>query len=124
MIGSQGKNYEEVRSGGEVREGGAGYVQGQLDSGRCAVETTDGFGVEVGLHQGSALCPFLFAIIMDRLTDGIRQEAAPWIITFPDDIVICSEHKQQMEASLKRWRHALEKRRISQQKQNRVYVYG
>ena len=42
---------------------------------RCAVETTDSFGVEVGLHQGFALSPFLFAMVMDRLTDDIKQEA-------------------------------------------------
>ena len=34
--------------------------------------TTKGFPVKVGLRQGSALSPFLFAIIMDRLTDGLK----------------------------------------------------
>ena len=36
---------------------------------RCAVGTRETFKVKVGLHQGSALSPFLFAVIMDRLTD-------------------------------------------------------
>ena len=36
---------------------------------RCAVRTTESFKVKVGLHQGSVLNPFLFAVIMDRLTD-------------------------------------------------------
>ena len=36
---------------------------------------TDGFMLEVGLHQGSALSPFLFAMAMDRLTDEARQES-------------------------------------------------
>ncbi|XP_078790761.1 uncharacterized protein LOC101172684 [Oryzias latipes] len=36
---------------------------------RCAVGQTEEFKVEVGLHQGSALSPFLFAMLMDRLTD-------------------------------------------------------
>ena len=31
---------------------------------RCAVCTTKGFPAEVGLHQGPALSPFLYAIIM------------------------------------------------------------
>ena len=42
---------------------------------RCAVGMTEGFKVEVGLHQGSALSPFLFAMVMDRLTDEVRQES-------------------------------------------------
>ena len=30
--------------------------------------------VEVGLHQGSAFSPFLFAIMMDSLTENIRKK--------------------------------------------------
>ena len=39
---------------------------------RCAVETTESFKVKVGLHQGSTLSPFLFAMIIDRLTDKVK----------------------------------------------------
>ena len=39
---------------------------------RRAVETTESFKVKVGLHQGSTLSPFLFAVIVDRLTDKVR----------------------------------------------------
>ncbi|KAK3510026.1 hypothetical protein QTP70_026005 [Hemibagrus guttatus] len=41
---------------------------------RCAVGQTEEFKVEVGLHQGSALSPFLFAIVMDRLSEEERRE--------------------------------------------------
>ena len=55
---------------------------------RCAVGMTEGFKVEVGLHQGLALSPFLFAMVMDRLTDEVRQ-GSPWNMMFADDI--CSD---------------------------------
>ena len=42
---------------------------------RCAVGVTEGFEVTVGLHQRSALSPCLFAMVMDRMTDAIREEA-------------------------------------------------
>ena len=73
---------------------------------RCAVGITEGFKVEVRLHQGSALSPFLFAMVMDRLTDEVRQES-PWNMMFADDIVIFSESKEQVERSLERRRYHL-----------------
>ena len=46
---------------------------------------------------------------MDRMTDEIREEA-PWTMMFADDIVICSESKEQVEEKLESWRYALERR--------------
>ncbi|KAK3561678.1 hypothetical protein QTP86_012519 [Hemibagrus guttatus] len=63
---------------------------------RCAVGQTEEFNVEMGLHQGSALSPFLFAIVMDQLSEEVRQES-PWTMMFADDIVICSESREQVE---------------------------
>ena len=84
---------------------------------RCAVGVTEEFKVEVGLHQGSALSPFLFAMVMDRLTDEVRQES-PWTMMFADDIVICSESREEVEEKLERWRFVLERRgmRVSRSK--------
>ncbi|MCJ8735547.1 hypothetical protein PDJAM_G00248360 [Pangasius djambal] len=59
---------------------------------RCAVGQTEEFKVEVGVHQGSALSPFLFAMVMDQLTE-VRQES-PCTMMFADDIVICSESRE------------------------------
>ncbi|KAK3562531.1 hypothetical protein QTP86_000548 [Hemibagrus guttatus] len=42
---------------------------------RCAVGQTEEFKLEVGLHQGSALSPFLFAMVMDQLSEEVRQES-------------------------------------------------
>ncbi|KAK3561927.1 hypothetical protein QTP86_019049, partial [Hemibagrus guttatus] len=70
---------------------------------------TEEFKVEVGLHQGSALSPFLFAMVMDQLSEEVRQES-PWTMMFADDIVICSESREQVEENLERWRFALERR--------------
>ncbi|KAK3508701.1 hypothetical protein QTP70_004255 [Hemibagrus guttatus] len=40
---------------------------------RCAVGQTEEFKVEVGLHQGSALSPFLFAMVMDQLSEEYKR---------------------------------------------------
>lgn len=57
---------------------------------RPVVRMNDAFKMVLGLHQGSALSHFFFAMGMDKLTDEIRQEA-PWTMMFADDILICSE---------------------------------
>ncbi|KAK2921796.1 hypothetical protein Q8A73_001281 [Channa argus] len=88
---------------------------------RCAVGVTEEFKVEVGLHQGSALSPFLFALVMDRLTDEVRQES-PWTMMFADDIVICSESREQVEENLERWRSALENRGMKLSRSKTEYM--
>ncbi|KAK3524928.1 hypothetical protein QTP86_011499 [Hemibagrus guttatus] len=88
---------------------------------RCAVGQTEEFKVEVGLHQGSALSPFLFAIVMDQLPEEVRQES-PWTMMFADDIVICSESREQVEESLERWRFALERRGMKVSRSKTEYM--
>ena len=88
---------------------------------RCAVGVTEGFEVKVGLHQGSALSPCLFAMMMDRMTDEIREEA-PWTMMFADDIVLCSESKEQVEEKLESWRYALERRGMKVNRRKTEYM--
>ena len=84
---------------------------------RSSVGETEGFEVQVGLHQGSALSPFIFNVVMDVITQDLR-EAVPWCILYADDIVLCAERKEDLEVKLERWRAALEGRgmRISRSK--------
>ena len=45
--------------------------------------------------------PFLFAMVMDRLTDEVRQESL-WTIMFADGIVMCSETREQVAENQER----------------------
>lgn len=49
-----------------------------------SVRTRQWGGVQLGLQVGYALRSFLFAVLMDMLTDEVRQEAL-WIIIFADE---------------------------------------
>ena len=74
-------------------------VQDMYTGCRTNVRTVAGesskFNVEVGLHQGSALSPYLFLILMDVLTEMVRKEA-PESMLFPDDIVLCGDKDVDM----------------------------
>ena len=76
---------------------------------RYAAGDTDEFEVTVGLHQGSALSPFLFALIMDCMTREVQREA-PWDMLFADDVVVCPEKMEEFEQRLEIWREAMEVR--------------
>ncbi|MCJ8730703.1 hypothetical protein PDJAM_G00187500 [Pangasius djambal] len=88
---------------------------------RYAVGQTEEFKVEVGLHQGSALSPFLFAMVMDQLSEEVRQES-PCTMMFADDIVICSESRKQVEENLERWSFAVERRGMKVSRSKTEYV--
>nr|XP_009761835.1 PREDICTED: uncharacterized protein LOC104213957 [Nicotiana sylvestris] len=68
---------------------------------------SDHFPVVIGLHQGSALSPFLFALAMDVLSRHIQGEV-PWCMLFTDDIVLIDETRIGVNARLELWRQTLE----------------
>ena len=84
---------------------------------RSAAGESNSFGVEVGLHQGSALSPYLFLLLMDVLTQDVRKDV-PGSMIFADDIVLCGDDETDMTEYLETWRKALEERemRISRPK--------
>ena len=64
--------------------------------------------IEVGLHQGSALCPLLFVISIDVITEEI-DDGTPWAMLFADDLVLCDPGREMMGLRLERWRECMEK---------------
>ena len=87
----------------------------------CAVGTTESFKVKVGLHQESALSPFLFAVIMDRIMDEVWRKPL-WTMLFADDIVICEETRKEVERRLESWKYALERRGMKVSKSKTEYL--
>ena len=77
-----------------VPEGYVTIIQYMYNDCETLVSTRTGdteyFHVGVGLHQGSALSPLLFILIMDVLQAEIGKEP-PWVMLFANDLVIC-EH--------------------------------
>ncbi|GKF16039.1 retrovirus-related pol polyprotein LINE-1 [Tanacetum coccineum] len=84
---------------------------------RTSIRYIEFFLVDVGLHQGSAISPYLFALILDELSKEI-QEDIPWCLIFADDIVLVSESVEGLNIRLENWREALEDNdlRVSREK--------
>jgi hypothetical protein len=55
------------------------------------IRTSDGdtndFSINIGLHQGSALSAYLFALVIDEVTRDIEGDI-PWCMLFTDDMVL------------------------------------
>jgi len=68
---------------------------------------TKAFPIKIGLHQGSSLSPYLFALVMDEVTKDIQYEI-PWCMLFADDVVLIDESRIGVERKLECWRNTLE----------------
>ena len=88
---------------------------------KSAAGLTEEFKVGVGLHQGSAPSQFLFAIIMDKLTENIRKDA-PWDMLFADDIVLSKQNCRELEDDLEMWRSALERKDLKVSRSKTEYL--
>ena len=71
------------------------------------------------------ISPFLFAVIMGRLTDKVRREP-PWTMLLADNIVICKEAREEVEQRLESWKYALERRgmKVSRSKTEYLCING
>ena len=92
--------------------------EGAVTSVRILVKRGE-FRMTIGLHQGSAQSPYLFALIMNELTAHIQKEI-PWCMLFADDIVLVNESRDGVNAKHERWWKALGSKdfKISRQRRN------
>ncbi|VDO95904.1 unnamed protein product [Heligmosomoides polygyrus] len=60
------------------------------------------FPISVGVHQGSALSPLLFVIVMDAITRDLHR-AAPWTLVYADDVMLACEDKAELERQPQAW---------------------
>ena len=54
---------------------------------RTSDEDTDDFPIRIELHQGSALSPYLFTLVMNEVTRDIKGDIS-WCMLFADDVVL------------------------------------
>ena len=113
----KGVSEKYVRLVQDMYDGVTSYVN-------SCIGTTEEFEIKVGLHQGSALSPYLFDLIMDVISDGVRS-CAPWesclLMTsrwchgWPPSLpwrhpwLMC-ETKPELRRQLSRWKTALEEK--------------
>jgi hypothetical protein len=67
---------------------------------------TNDFLINMGLHQGSALSPYLFALVLDEVTRDI-QSGISWCILFTNDVILVDESMMGVNEKLKLWRRTL-----------------
>ncbi|KAL6724016.1 hypothetical protein Aduo_018954 [Ancylostoma duodenale] len=62
--------------------------------------------ISVGVHQGSALSPLLFIVVMDAVTRDL-QRPMPWTLLYADDVMFASEQKEDLERQTQAWSERL-----------------
>jgi hypothetical protein len=74
---------------------------------RTSDRDTNDFSINIGRHQGLALSPYLFALVLDEVTRDI-QGGIPWCMPFADDVVLVDESRTAVGQKLELWRRTLE----------------
>jgi len=61
------------------------------------------------MHQGSALSPLLFVMVMEALSREFRV-ALPWDLLYADDLVVIAETEEDLIKRLNEWKDFMENR--------------
>jgi Reverse transcriptase (RNA-dependent DNA polymerase) len=70
-------------------------------------DESDIFPIKIGLHQGSAMSPYILTLVMDEITKDI-QEDIPWCMLFAVDVMMIDESRIGVNQKLELWRQTLE----------------
>ena len=63
--------------------------------------------VKVGMHQGSALSPLFFVIVMEAISREFRV-ALPWELLYADDLAVTAETEEELIKRLNEWKDNVE----------------
>ena len=67
-----------------------GLYNGAKTKDKVESRLSDEFSVNVGVHQGSVLSPLLFAIVVDAVTERVRDSSINEIL-YADDLILVGE---------------------------------
>ena len=63
--------------------------------------------MKVGVHEGSALSSLLFIMVMDVLTEDVRDGSLMELL-YSDDLVLCGESLNEVMNKYGTWKNAVE----------------
>ena len=61
----------------------------------------------MGMHQGSALSPLLFVIVMEAISRVFRV-ALPWELLYADDLAVIAETEEELIKRFNEWKYNVE----------------
>ena len=63
--------------------------------------------MKVSIHQGSTLSPLLFTMVVDVLTEDVRNGSLKRFL-YADDLALCGESLYEFMDKYGRWKNAVE----------------
>jgi hypothetical protein len=100
-------------------------IKDMYDNVVTSIRTSDrdinDFPINIGLHQGSALSLYLFALVMDEVTRDI-QDGIPWCMLFANNVILVDESRTEVDQKLELWRRTLEAKGFSLSRSKTEYM--
>ena len=91
---------------------------------RVNTSLSEKFDVKVGVHEGSALTPLRFIIVLEALSREFHV-GCPWEMLYADDLVIIAETFEGLMIKMAVWKNGLEPKRLKVNiGKNKVMISG
>jgi hypothetical protein len=84
-------------------------MKGQKTKVKVGKWMSEACNVKVGVHQGSVLSSFLFAIVMDVVCGDIMERLL-FEILYADDLVLMADSMEELQLKFDRWKSVIERK--------------